>query len=78
MASLTGQEQEIIKRLGHQMVLTHQKNMVVSPWAMMAVVLMQTQGGISLRQLAKEVEWVKRQAANLGAYIDWPGERGVR
>uniref|UniRef100_A0A0B6ZSK3 Phospholipid/glycerol acyltransferase domain-containing protein n=2 Tax=Arion vulgaris TaxID=1028688 RepID=A0A0B6ZSK3_9EUPU len=72
IASLTNQEQDLIKHLGHHMILTHQKHMVVSPWSMMAVVLMQTQGGVSVRQLAKEVEWVKRQASNMGAYIDWP------
>ncbi|KAK6997966.1 dihydroxyacetone phosphate acyltransferase [Biomphalaria glabrata] len=72
IASLTNQEQDLIKKLGHHMVLTHQKHMVVSPWNMMAAVLMQCQEGISVRQLAKEVEWVKRQASNMGAYIDWP------
>ena len=60
--------------MGHHMVLTQQKHMVVSPWSLMASVLMQSQGGVSLRQLAKEVEWVKRQASNLGAYCDWPGD----
>ncbi|BFZ06861.1 hypothetical protein BsWGS_09899 [Bradybaena similaris] len=72
IASLTSQEQDLIKHLGHYIVLTHQKHMVVSPWSMMAAVLMQTQGGVSVRQLAKEVDWVKRQASNMGAYIDWP------
>lgn len=41
IASLTNQEQDLIKHLGHHMVLTQQKHMVVSPWSMMAVVLMQ-------------------------------------
>ncbi|XP_005103445.1 dihydroxyacetone phosphate acyltransferase [Aplysia californica] len=77
MASLTHQEQDIIKKLAHQMVLTHQKHMVVSPWAMMAMVLMQSQEGITLRQLAREVDWLKRQAANLGAYIDWPASESA-
>ncbi|XP_059144177.1 dihydroxyacetone phosphate acyltransferase-like [Physella acuta] len=77
IASLTNQEQDLIKKLGHHMVLTHQKHMVVSPWSMMAAVLMQSQGGISLRQLAKEVEWVKRQASNMGAYIDWPASESA-
>jgi glycerone phosphate O-acyltransferase len=77
IASLTNQEQDLIKHLGHHMVLTQQKHMVVSPWSMMAVVLMQTQGGVSIRQLAKEVEWVKRQASNMGAYIDWPANESA-
>ncbi|RUS83045.1 hypothetical protein EGW08_009184 [Elysia chlorotica] len=77
IASLTNQEQDLIKKLGHHMVLTQQKHMVVSPWSLMASVLMQSQGGVSLRQLAKEVEWVKRQASNLGAYCDWPASESA-
>jgi len=78
MASLTGQEQDVIKKLGHQMVLTHQKHMVVQPWSLMAMVLMQGPlDGITLRQLAREVDWLKRQASNLGAYIDWPANENA-
>jgi len=47
--------------------------MAISPWSIIAAVLLQNLEGIPLKQLLKEVEWLKRQASNLGAYIDWPG-----
>jgi glycerone phosphate O-acyltransferase len=43
--------------------------MVISPWSLMAAVLVQNKDGIQIKQLIKEVEWIKRQASNLGAYI---------
>ncbi|WAR19959.1 GNPAT-like protein, partial [Mya arenaria] len=46
--------------------------MAISPWSIIAAVLLQNMDGIPLKQLLKEVEWLKRQASNLGAYIDWP------
>jgi glycerone phosphate O-acyltransferase len=71
---LTREEQNLIKQLGHYMVIVHQHNMVISPWAMTAAVLMQSPQGVTVRELVREVDWVKRLASNLGAYIDWPGE----
>ena len=48
--------------------------MAISPWSIIASVLLQNLEGISVKQLMKEVDWLKRQASNLGAYIDWPGK----
>ena len=56
------------------MVLVHQHNMVISPWTMVAAILMQSQQDVTVRSLVHEVDWVKHLASNLGAYIDWPGE----
>lgn len=47
--------------------------MAIAPWSMIAAVLLQNMEGIPMKQLIKEVDWLKRQASNLGAYIDWPG-----
>ncbi|GAB1607511.1 glycerol-3-phosphate acyltransferase 1, mitochondrial-like [Argonauta hians] len=66
-------EQKLIMQLSYQVILNQQKYFVVSPWSMIAAVLMQNKEGISFKQLVKQVEWLKRQASNLGAYIDWPG-----
>ncbi|KAK3093246.1 hypothetical protein FSP39_013175 [Pinctada imbricata] len=51
--------------------------MVVSPWSLIAAILIQNKEGITVQQLVKEVEWMKRQASNLGAYIDWPGNESA-
>lgn len=72
IVSLTQEEQDLIRMLGHHVVMVHQHNMVISPWAMVAAVLMQSQQGVTVRELVREVDWVKRLASNLGAYIDWP------
>ena len=51
--------------------------MAILPWSIIASVLLQNLEGISMKQLLKEVDWLKRQASNLGAYIDWPGRSGA-
>ncbi|XP_013398318.1 dihydroxyacetone phosphate acyltransferase-like isoform X1 [Lingula anatina] len=73
IASLTSDEEKLMKELAYQVVLEQQKHMVISPWALVATVLIQNKDGIDLQQLVKEVEWLKRQTANLGGYVDWPG-----
>lgn len=74
IASLSDDENKLIQNLGYKVLLLHQEHMVISPWSLMAAVLVQNKDGIKIKQLEKEVEWIKRQATNLGAYIDWPGE----
>ncbi|XP_067681176.1 dihydroxyacetone phosphate acyltransferase-like [Haliotis asinina] len=77
IASLTTEEQRLLQRFGHSIVLRHQKHMVISPWSLISAVLMQSPSGVSVRQLVREVEWLKRQASNLGAYIDWPSNENA-
>ncbi|KAL4237809.1 hypothetical protein ACF0H5_002521 [Mactra antiquata] len=72
IASLSFQEQALIQKLSYDVTLQQLRNMAISPWSMIAAVLLQNLDGIPLRQLVKEVEWLKRQASNLGAYIDYP------
>lgn len=64
----------MIRVFGHHVVLVHQHNMVISVWSMVAAILVQSQQGVTVRQMLREVEWMKRLASNLGAYIDWPGK----
>ncbi|XP_041353504.1 dihydroxyacetone phosphate acyltransferase-like isoform X2 [Gigantopelta aegis] len=77
IASLTSEEQLHLQVLGHQIILQHLKNMIICPWSLVAAVLMQCNGGVSVRHIVKEVEWLKRQASNLGARIDWPGNENA-
>lgn len=72
--NLTKEEAELTTQLAFQIVREQQRHLVISPWAIMAAILMQSwETGISVRQLVKESDWLKRQAANMGAYVDWPG-----
>ena len=65
----------LMKDLSHHMVLRQQQHLVISPWSLMATVLVQNRDGITVKDLIKEVEWLKRQCYNLGTYVDWPGKK---
>jgi len=71
--SVNRDEMNLIQDVAFDVVRQHQRHMVVSPWALMATVLIQNREGISVLQLVKETDWLKRQAQNYGAYVDWPG-----
>ena len=72
--NLTSEEAELTRSLAYEIVRRQQRHMVVSPWALMAAVLMQSREGVSVRELPRETDWLKRQLVNLGAYVDWPGQ----
>lgn len=61
------------RKLSYEIVRIQQQHFVISPWSLMAAVLIQCEDGLTVKQLVKEVEWLKRQAYNLAAYVDWPG-----
>jgi len=71
--NLPAEELKVIRDLSYHILKCQQKHMVISPWSLMATVLMQNADGISVTGLLREVEWLKRQACSLAAYIDWPG-----
>ena len=71
--NLSVAEGELMKQLAHHVVLKQQSHLIISPWSLMAAVLMQNKEGVCLKDLVKEVEWLKRCAYNLGAHVDWPG-----
>lgn len=72
--NLTDDERELTKDLVFEIIRKQQRHLVISPWALIAAVLMQSREGISIKQLIKETEWLKRQAVNNGGYVDWPGK----
>ena len=70
-------------QLAYHIVRQQQKHLIISPFALVCTVLLQgasQSGGVSslapipIRQLIKEVDWLKRLAHNFGAYVDWPGK----
>ena len=52
-----------------------QGHMIITPWALISTVLMQNRDGIPVKDLVREVEWLKRHGSNLGFYVDWPGRK---
>ena len=71
--SLNKAETLLIHDLVFDVVRHHQRHMVISPWSLIATIFTQSRDGISVKQLIKESDWLKRQAQNFGAYVDWPG-----
>jgi len=69
-------ETALIGDLVFEVVRRHQRHMVISSWSLIATILIQSWNGISIPQLIKESDWLKRQAQNFGAYVDWPGDLG--
>ena len=74
--SLRRDETSLIRDLAYRIVRDHQRHAVISPWSLMAAILMQGRDGLPIAQLVRDTDWIKRQAQNLGAYVDWPGEHG--
>jgi glycerone phosphate O-acyltransferase len=74
--SVNRDEMKLIQDMATEVVRQQQRHLVVSPWAIMATVLIQNRDGISVSQLVRESDWLKRQAQNYGAYVDWPGISG--
>lgn len=71
--NLTSGERGVVKKLSYEILRVQQQHFVISPWSLMAAILMQNPDGIAVKQMVKEVNWLKRQAYNLAAYVDWPG-----
>jgi len=72
--SINSAEMALIGDLVLEVSKHHQRHMVISPWSLIATILIQSRDGISVKQLIRESDWLKRQVQNLGAYVDWPGK----
>ncbi|ESO11661.1 hypothetical protein HELRODRAFT_71793, partial [Helobdella robusta] len=72
--SLSGDEQILITNLAYQIVKQQQRQFIIPPGTLLATVFIQHAArGLHINELSKKVDWLKRQACNLGAYVDWPG-----
>jgi len=56
------------------MVMLQQKNMVISPWALLATVIIQNLPSLPLSDLTRHTLWLKAIAETFGAFIDWPSK----
>ncbi|XP_033104031.1 dihydroxyacetone phosphate acyltransferase-like [Anneissia japonica] len=70
--SLTKPDQQFIFELAYTVLLEQQKSLVVSPWVLIASLLIQSPRGIHLDYLCKRVEWLKDIVINFGGNIKWP------
>ncbi|XP_059838189.1 dihydroxyacetone phosphate acyltransferase [Hypanus sabinus] len=68
----SGDVYSFLDTLGHRIVVLQQKNMVMSPWVLMATVVIQNLPGLTLSDLTRQTLWLKAIAETFGAFIDWP------
>nr|XP_055042888.1 dihydroxyacetone phosphate acyltransferase-like [Misgurnus anguillicaudatus] len=65
--------QEFVSGVAHMMVRLQERNAVLSPWNLMAVVLLQNpQEGIDLDLLTQTTLWLRKLAVKFGAHLNWP------
>ncbi|XP_078069482.1 dihydroxyacetone phosphate acyltransferase isoform X2 [Mustelus asterias] len=68
----SGDVYRFLDAVGHRMVLLQQKNMVISPWALLATVIIQNLPSLPLSDLTRQTLWLKAIAETFGAFLDWP------
>ncbi|XP_052391271.1 dihydroxyacetone phosphate acyltransferase-like isoform X1 [Carassius gibelio] len=64
--------QEFVSGLAHMIVRLQERNVVLSAWNLMAVVLLQNLQGIDLDLLTHKTLWLRRLALRCGAHLRWP------
>ncbi|XP_073672786.1 dihydroxyacetone phosphate acyltransferase-like [Garra rufa] len=64
--------QEFVSGLAHMIVRLQERNVVLSVWNLMAVVLLQNLQGIDLDLLTHKTLWLRRLALRFGAHLRWP------
>lgn len=64
--------QAFVNNTGYRMVRLQQENMVVSPWVLIATILMQDLPGVDSEYLIEKTAWLRSLALLFGAFLDWP------
>uniref|UniRef100_A0A8C2HR68 Si:ch73-21k16.5 n=1 Tax=Cyprinus carpio TaxID=7962 RepID=A0A8C2HR68_CYPCA len=64
--------QEFVSGLAHTIIRLQERNVVLSAWNLMAVVLLQNLQGIDLDLLTQKTLWLRRVAQRFGAHLRWP------
>uniref|UniRef100_A0A672RHR1 Dihydroxyacetone phosphate acyltransferase-like n=1 Tax=Sinocyclocheilus grahami TaxID=75366 RepID=A0A672RHR1_SINGR len=64
--------QEFVSGLAHMIIRLQERNVILSAWNLMAVVLLQNLQGIDLDLLTHKTLWLRRLALRFGAHLRWP------
>ncbi|XP_062831884.1 dihydroxyacetone phosphate acyltransferase isoform X3 [Anolis carolinensis] len=64
--------QEFVSEIAYKMELLQIENMVLSPWILVAVVLLQNLPAIELELLVEKTVWLKNVTQTFGGFLDWP------
>lgn len=69
------QTKVFVSVVAHGMVRLQEKGMVISPWSLMAFILLQNPEGLGLDTLTQHTVWLRELVLKFGAQLDWPGKR---
>lgn len=78
LQSPTAQEQACVSWIAHQVVRLQEEGSLVSPWSLMACVLLQapatvlTGDGLAWHHLTEKTLWLRKLALDFGALLKWP------
>ena len=65
--------------LAHRVVRVQEQGSVLSPWSLMACTLLRSpiatlvQEGLAWETLTQSTLWLRKQALDFGAHLNWPG-----
>lgn len=65
--------------LAHLIVRTQEEGSLISPWSLMACLLLQTpfttltEEGLQWHQLTEKTLWLRKLVLDFGARLNWPG-----
>ncbi|XP_070577208.1 dihydroxyacetone phosphate acyltransferase-like [Ptychodera flava] len=76
--SLTPEEQKFVNEFSYTVILQQQKNFVISAWSLIATLLLQNLGEMSLEDLYRDLTWLGKQTSSTGAFLDWPATKTVQ
>lgn len=64
--------QGFVKDVAFQLVRLQEENMRLSPWTLIATLLLQNPDGMELPVLLQQADWLRHLALSFGAFIEWP------
>ncbi|KAL4630450.1 dihydroxyacetone phosphate acyltransferase-like [Arapaima gigas] len=66
--------QAFVNGTAHVVLRLLEENMVLSPWSLMATILMQNLKGMDLKVLTEQTLWLKGLVMGFGAQLDWQAQ----
>ncbi|MCJ8749915.1 hypothetical protein PDJAM_G00193020 [Pangasius djambal] len=71
---LSAELQEFVSDVAHLLVQLQERGLVLSPWTLMALILLQNPDGAEWNTFTHKTLRLRTLAAQLGARIDWPAQ----
>uniref|UniRef100_A0A8B9JJC1 Glyceronephosphate O-acyltransferase n=1 Tax=Astyanax mexicanus TaxID=7994 RepID=A0A8B9JJC1_ASTMX len=64
--------QSFVNDTAYRLVRLQEESMVLKPWVLVAMLLLQNPDGMDLSTLTEQADWLRRLALTFGAFLDWP------